>query len=815
MHLALAACLVVWSVLGLARGSVPQQEPHPPASTPTGSAPLPVASPQEPAPQLPPGHPPVVPAPAVPEEPVPAEPAAGAQEPQRAAGGEAAGAQGDEPPAAGRRGGRGRRGPGGEANGEGGEELGTVVEPKTPRRGIPVAEPLLEVHCARCHPRDENGLMTRISYMRKSPEGWSESLKRMVRLHGLQLSPADAKQVVRYLADRHGLTRSEAERSLYESERRVHWSEEHEDADFREACSGCHTLGRVLMQARDAEEWQQLRTTHVAMFPLARGSIGGGPPDDDEARFFGGGGGGGAGGGNAARGGRRGGAAGGAGGENAQPQRGSRGDRVLTWLTEKQPLFTDAWSEWAHNRRDVPLAGVWTVAGHETGRGDLVGTAELVRIEDGEYTVRWNLRYDDGTQVVREGRGLLYGGYSWRGRSTDPAPGGRTWREVLLLDERWDTLKGRFFTGDYDEFGIDVSLHRRRGAPRVLAIARPFVTVPAESQPLDVHGESFPESVAASDFQLGLGVTVARVERVSSEHVRLFVDVAPGTPCGSRELAYGAEPARTSLLLYDAVDYVRIRPTQGLARIGGIRFPKQHERFEAVAVHRGADEKPFTKDDVDLYMVPASFTMKEASFRDDDDDLAFVGTLNPTTGEFTPSVDGPNVQRKWSANNVGEVYVECRLDLEVPVRPAPPKKPEPKEPEKPAEKAEGAANAEGGAGAEGSGVPEQGDAANAHGEGHAPAEGQSSETTREESGGAMRRRDGNGNGQEPGAGQRPQRSNEPAPVPFPVPAPRVGEDPKPTRGKPAMATKTFRARASLIVTVPQYIRWAALEWDDK
>ncbi|MFY9344537.1 MAG: hypothetical protein WAT39_18740, partial [Planctomycetota bacterium] len=144
---------------------------------------------------------------------------------------------------------------------------------KPPRPGIPVDDPLVLTHCVRCHAQNDKQHLTRISYVRKSPEGWSETIKRMGRLYGLQLSATDAKQLVRSLANTHGLTRNEAERGLYESERRVHWSEESHEQDFKRACAQCHTLGRVLLQQRDDEEWQLLRATHVAMFPLARGQM--------------------------------------------------------------------------------------------------------------------------------------------------------------------------------------------------------------------------------------------------------------------------------------------------------------------------------------------------------------------------------------------------------------------------------------------------------------------------------------------------------------------------------------------------------------
>src|SRR5262249_36211982 len=145
--------------------------------------------------------------------------------------------QGDAPQ--GRRGGRrgggprggqgaGGQGPGGQGAGgqgaggapgqgqEGEPEEGAVRQAPPPRRGIAVDDALTQSYCVRCHERDAKGMMSRISYERKSPEGWEQSLKRMIRLYSLQITQADARQIVRYLADEHGLTRSEAERSLYE-----------------------------------------------------------------------------------------------------------------------------------------------------------------------------------------------------------------------------------------------------------------------------------------------------------------------------------------------------------------------------------------------------------------------------------------------------------------------------------------------------------------------------------------------------------------------------------------------------------------------
>jgi quinohemoprotein amine dehydrogenase len=597
---------------------------------------------------------------------------------------------------------------------------------KPPRPGIAVDDPLVHTHCARCHALDDRSHMTRISYVRKSPEGWSESIKRMGRLHGLTLSPNDARQLVRSLSNSHGLARSEAERGLYESERRVHWSEAHHDQDFQRACAQCHPLGRVLLQQRDAEEWQLLRATHVAMFPLARGQMGGGPPEEERRRDEGESP---AGAGPRGRGGAGGGGAPGSGGEGGGERRPTQGvgDRVLQQLAKDQPLFTPAWDSWAKNRRQVPLAATWTVTGHEVGRGDIVGTAELRRADDDEYDVTWNLTFADGSSVVRTGKGLLYAGYSWRGRSQ--ADGEASWREVLLLDDDWQHFKGRLFTGEHDEVGADVELWRDRGLPRVLALGNRAITVPSTGHRLEVHGEAFPATLSPADFFAGEGLTITAVERHSDRRATLVVDAAAGSTLGSRLVAFGAQPGGAQAVLYDTVDYVRIRPLQGLARIGGLRLPKQIERFEAIAMHRGKDEKPFTEDDVDLFQVRPRWSLEEFRVRDDDDDLLYVGAIDAATGVFTPNVDGPNPARKWQANNVGDVFVVAEVDLDVPVRPTPPKP----DAEKPAAK---------------------------------PAE-------------------------------------KPAQKPADPPA------------APAREQKTFRARAHLIVTVPLYVRWHALDWEDR
>jgi hypothetical protein len=199
-------------------------------------------------------------------------------------------------------------------------------------------------------------------------------------------------------------------------------------------------------------------------------------------------------------------------------------------------------------------------------------------------------------------------------------------------------------------------------------------------------------------------------------------------------------------------------------------------------VNRGPDEKPFTDDDVDLFQVRPRWGLAEFKVRENDDDLAYVGSIDPVTGVFTPNVDGPNPKRKWQANNVGDVFVTAEVELEVAVRPKPPK---------PAEKAPDAAKPD--QGTQGSEPPPA-----PNGEGHS-GEGTTSETPAQQTPAPQNT-----------AQQAPAQQIPAAQAPFAAVTPPIEP-----QGPPPKEKKIFHARGHLIVTVPIYVRWAALDWEDR
>src|SRR5713226_3701110 len=63
--------------------------------------------------------------------------------------------------------------------------------------GIPVTSDLVRQKCSSCHTADEKGRLSRISFRRTTPEGWEETIKRMVSLNTLRIEPSDARAILR------------------------------------------------------------------------------------------------------------------------------------------------------------------------------------------------------------------------------------------------------------------------------------------------------------------------------------------------------------------------------------------------------------------------------------------------------------------------------------------------------------------------------------------------------------------------------------------------------------------------------------------
>jgi quinohemoprotein amine dehydrogenase len=538
-----------------------------------------------------------------------------------------------------------------------------------PDPGIPISDQLTINKCGGCHSRDSSGMMRRLSYMRTTPEVWEESIKRMVRLNGLSIKPAEAHDILRFLSANNGLAPEEAKPIFWEAEHQLFrdQSDKVPDDALQHTCNYCHTIGRVLGQRRTRADYEKLVATHVGLFPGAEnqfrprrtsGSMEEGPvavtvsgtgypaamatpPTPVAART-----------------------------DGKYPV-----DVAVEYLAKNQPLITPEWTAWKAAMRTPGLTGKWMLIGYQQGKGRVFGT---VTIEQGaspdEFTTKADLEYaTTGVSFSRTGKSIVYTGYSWRGRSlnakgtvsADPSSDPKEWREAMLVSRDANVIDGRWFWGGYQEFGIDAHLVRIGTQPMLAGASILAVQTPS-TPTVKLYGENFPATLKPGDFDLGPGVKVSRVVSRTTTTADVELKVDSNLPTGMRDISMGRSTAERSIAVYDKVAYIRVTPDASMARLGGTIADKQFAQFEAIAYSAGPDGKPNTPDDIPIGPISAHWGLEEFESTPNDDDVKFVGKINDN-GLFTPNLEGPNPERKkqsnnYPTNNWGDVWVTASYD---------------------------------------------------------------------------------------------------------------------------------------------------------
>lgn len=506
--------------------------------------------------------------------------------------------------------------------------------------GIPVTSELVRSACGACHAVDDANRLSRISYERKAPEGWQSTIKRMIRTGQVQLTPEQAREIVRYLSDHHGLAPAEARPVFYRAEKRF-VREEIFDYEVRVTCTSCHLGARFLSQRRTEEEWELLKGMHLGYFPIAeyqgfRAAIPGWelPPFEHEAQLT---------------------------SPPEEPPEEEPGpwrvDRVLETLAERLPLDTPEWRDFQAKRVDRDLSGTWFFSAYNPGQGPLVGEVEISQSGE-DYRTSAKIRTPNGSTVERTGRAIVYTGYSWRGSSSGSHLGDM--KEALLLSDDGMRLTGRFFKGVYGELGIDVEMSRIGSDPKITAVWPRGVHVDAGETTLSILGANLPSTVAPGDLVLGQGLEVREVAATTPNALTVRVGVSSDAPIGRRNVSLGNAVLVDAFGVHDHIDYVKVVPEQGMARLGGVSIPKQFVQFEATGYHDGPDGERFTEDDINLGLVNATWHLEEYIVRENDDDLEYVGTIDDN-GFFTPNVEGPNPERHGT-NNYGDVWAVAVVD---------------------------------------------------------------------------------------------------------------------------------------------------------
>lgn len=478
---------------------------------------------------------------------------------------------------------------------------GQSVQPASPapvEEGIPVSDPLVIAKCGECHVRDQRGNMQGISWVRSTPEGWQSALKQMILFNGLSLTPPEARSLVKYLSARHGLGPEEAKPVLYDAERRIRDEDTGgSSGGLPIGCAKCHALARALAWRRSAESWKRVADLHQRRYDVPFG------------------------------------------------------EDVMAYLEKSEPLHTPEWDAWSARAQTQNLAGRWLLTAELPGHGKYYGEMQVDAAGEDEYTTTAHLiSVKDGSNIVRSGRGLVYSGHSWRGRSqggsqaqsqvSAPDDPLHEAREALWITPNQATAEGRWFWGQYQEFGFDVELRRPSGSgPTLLLTDRASLKTGSQSNRVRLIGDHLSPSAMPGDLDFGPGVTVRRILSSGSSEIVAEVDVAAGAPLGRRDIAFRHSVAPGALAIYDRVDYVKVTPDSSMAAFGDPAHPRGYQQFEAIGYQRGADGKLHTADDVALGPVDVNWSL-EVFYAAPGSSSDFVGTLS-AAGLFTPAVQSP------------------------------------------------------------------------------------------------------------------------------------------------------------------------------
>lgn len=481
-----------------------------------------------------------------------------------------------------------------------------AAEPPRPDEGN--AKQIIAERCSTCHERQADGSLHRIDHVRKTPEGWTMTLFRMNQIHSANLSPEDSRALVAYLSARQGLAPEETAPYRYILERQTAVVETPiADGDLSVMCARCHSAARFSLQRRDADEWKRLVNFHLGQFPSIEYSLQG-----RDRKWW----------------------------EIASTQ-------TPEILGQKFPFKTKEWADWQQAAKP-DLAGVWAVTGHRPGLGRYGGTATVAAERDG-YSVRYDLTDAAGKPLTGTGKALVYTGYEWRGTAT---LGGQEVREVFAASKDGQSLSGRWFLPDHDEVGATVAAVRAGTAPTILGFSQEHVKTGTSAR-ITVWGSG----LDGGPVDFGPGVTVKTLSQSAVAAVVEIAAAANATP-GARTVSVGKAKGG-GFTVYAALDSVLVEPAFTIARVGGNggATPPVSAQFEAIGYLNGPDGKPGTADDIRVGALPAAWTLEP--FNDAAklmEDVKFAGTIGPS-GLFAPAAAGPNPQRAFGTNNIGDLKV--------------------------------------------------------------------------------------------------------------------------------------------------------------
>ncbi len=459
--------------------------------------------------------------------------------------------------------------------------------------------------CSGCHePKD--GKIPRVEEIRTTPEEWTVIVDRMARLHGMPLGKGEMNALLKELCSTQGLTVAEAQPvaylDLYNNPQTVEAPRGADQEKLFVTCVRCHSAGKIYSYRMTESAWKKLRDFHLYTTPTVIGQM-------REMKWI------------------------------------PEADAVLAKLAKSHPYG---------GALEAPKAspvGSWMILGYEPGKGDYRGHASIKEGSGGDYQVVGTLMFADGTSETFRGDASLYGGTALRTRTQHN--GSKTLGAYSFAD---GILRGRHhFPAPH--FRTSASTwYPANGKSRILKVS-PGYLLSGEKTTLVIEGINLPQ-VEAADIQVKGGtVKVLSAKRNDSNAIEAQVVYRGSGPEQTRLSVKGIDAG--TLNLAPQIDYISVTPELGRARVdGGPNFPSEGVQFEAIAYAKGADADD-PADDLALGPVAAEFTLSELVTRPDDDDLRWLGGIEPD-GTYLPTGDyAPIPAREFQGEGTGLVRVEA------------------------------------------------------------------------------------------------------------------------------------------------------------
>ncbi|MDQ0215885.1 quinohemoprotein amine dehydrogenase [Oikeobacillus pervagus] len=474
----------------------------------------------------------------------------------------------------------------------------------------------VEKSCISCHAVDEKGKLERIGYIRKTPEGWSQTIARMERLHGLSVTEEEREQLIMDLSRERGLAPEETEKLQYWLANKPSYLEANpENEHVANACISCHASGRFEAQRRTEQEWKNLKDFHLVMYP----SIYLNHRHTDWPK---------------------------------------EADKAIAYLAKKYGEDSKVWNEWKNEEYNVN--GKWKVVGFQGTKGFYIGESEFKK-EDKGYSEKKNIRFLNGD--VREefnGNVRMYTGYMLRSQylqGENKVKGTYSVTSDNQIKGDWSLKDDLGITAEETYYKVQTE------KPEVVHL-EPLSWKKGEVNEITMYGMNLSQ-LKKEDLSLPKGVELVSITDQSDEQLRAVIKVDEKAKIG--KVTFKGENAiiHGDAVIFDQTDYIKIEPGYGVSRIGDEGpMNKMSTQYVAYVYSNGKDGKKGTKDDLNLGPVQADWSLgtypeKNATR----DDRPYIGNIDKN-GLYTPNIEGVNKDRAFVQENVGSATVIAKVEID-------------------------------------------------------------------------------------------------------------------------------------------------------